>query len=66
MYGWKSDNEKDIESVLQQQTAFTQNHFERRCNQIIVEFAQQVPIFRKYRYFEIDLFFQGIECSTLL
>jgi hypothetical protein len=42
LYGWKSNNEKDIELVLQEQSTFTQNHFEQRCNQIIVEFAEQV------------------------
>ncbi len=65
MYGWQSNHEKDIELVLQQQSTFTQNHFENRCNQIIVQFAEQVMIIENYKYVDIYVF-QGFECGTLL
>ncbi len=65
MYGWQNNNEKDFQLVLQQQSAFTQNHFENRCNQIIVQFAEQVITLRNDKYVEIYVF-EGFECGTLL
>ncbi len=56
MYGWKSNNERDVELVLQEQTTFTQNHFEQRCNNIIVQFAEQVSDIENSQYAEIYFF----------
>ncbi len=63
MYAWQSNNEKDIELVLQQQSTFTQNHFEKRCNQIIVQFAKQVMTIKNYKYVEIYMFFKGLNVA---
>ncbi|CAF4190844.1 unnamed protein product, partial [Adineta steineri] len=41
LYGWKSNKEKDVESVLEEQDSFTQDHFEKRYDEIIVQFAKQ-------------------------
>lgn len=56
LYGWKSDSENDIELVCQQQSAFTQNQFEKRCNQIIVQFAEQVLKFENNKQVDICIF----------
>jgi translation initiation factor IF-2 len=42
LYNWKSNNKKDIELVLKEQEQNTRHEFEKRCNDIIVQFAEQV------------------------
>ncbi|CAF3541853.1 unnamed protein product [Rotaria sordida] len=41
LYNWKGDNKKNVELVLQEQGQNTQNEFDKRCNDIIVQFAEQ-------------------------
>ncbi|CAF2154254.1 unnamed protein product [Rotaria magnacalcarata] len=41
LYNWKSDNKRNVEQVLQEQSPNTKNEFEKRCNDIIVQFAEQ-------------------------
>ncbi|CAF3572941.1 unnamed protein product [Rotaria sordida] len=41
LYDWKSNNKENIELVLQEQSQITKNHFEKRYNDIICQFAQQ-------------------------
>ncbi|CAF2840318.1 unnamed protein product [Rotaria sp. Silwood2] len=41
LYDWKSNNTENIELTLQQQSQITKNHFEKRCNDIICQFAKQ-------------------------
>jgi len=42
LYNWKGDNKKNVELVLQEQGPNTQNEFDKRCNDVIVQFAEQV------------------------
>jgi len=42
LYNWKGDNKKNVELVLQEQGQNTRNEFEKRCNDVIVQFAEQV------------------------
>jgi flagellar motor switch protein FliG len=50
LYNWKGDNKKNVELVLQEQGQNTRNEFDKRCNDVIVQFAEQVKkkIFFKY------------------
>ncbi|CAF4568535.1 unnamed protein product, partial [Rotaria sp. Silwood1] len=41
LYSWKGDNKKNVELVLQEQSQNTRNEFEKRCNDIVVQFAEQ-------------------------
>jgi len=42
LYNWKGDNKKNVELVLQEQGQNTRNEFDKRCNDVIVQFAEQV------------------------
>lgn len=63
MYGWKSDSENDIELVCGQQSAFTQNQFERRCNEIIVQFAEQVIIITNNNFVKLCDFLKWLNVA---
>ncbi|UJR25567.1 hypothetical protein I4U23_006912 [Adineta vaga] len=41
LYNWKGDNKKNIELVIEEQGQNTRNEFEKRCNDVIVQFAEQ-------------------------
>lgn len=41
LYNWKGDNKKNVELVLQEQGQNTKNEFEKKCNDTIVQFAEQ-------------------------
>ena len=41
----------------------TQNHFEQRCNQIIVQFAEQVTTIENNKYLEICLFLKWLNVA---
>ncbi|CAF0921562.1 unnamed protein product, partial [Didymodactylos carnosus] len=41
LYNWKSDNKRNVEFVIQEQGPNTQNEFEKRANEVIVQFAEQ-------------------------
>lgn len=41
LYNWKGDNKKNVELVLEEQGQNTKNEFEKRCNDVIVQFAEQ-------------------------
>ncbi|CAF1301674.1 unnamed protein product [Adineta ricciae] len=41
LYNWKGDNKRNVEFVLEEQSPNTRNEFEKRCNDVIVQFAEQ-------------------------
>ncbi|CAF3718925.1 unnamed protein product [Adineta steineri] len=41
LYNWKGDNKKNVELVIQEQGPNTRNEFDKRCNDVIVQFAEQ-------------------------
>ncbi|CAF3906438.1 unnamed protein product [Rotaria sp. Silwood2] len=41
LYNWKGDNKRNVELVLQEQSQNTRNEFDKRCSDIIVQFAEQ-------------------------
>ncbi|CAF1323503.1 unnamed protein product [Adineta steineri] len=41
LYEWKGDNEKNVELVIQEQGSNIQNEFDKRCKDVIVQFAEQ-------------------------
>ena len=57
LYNWKGDSKRNVELVLQEQGQNTRNEFEKRCSDIIVQFAEQV----KKR-----LFFEGEENKKII
>ncbi|CAF1287967.1 unnamed protein product [Adineta steineri] len=41
LYEWKGNNEKNVELVIQEQGSNIQNEFDKRCKDVIVQFAEQ-------------------------
>ncbi|CAF0917376.1 unnamed protein product [Adineta ricciae] len=41
LYNWKGDSKRNVELVLEEQSPNTRNEFEKRCNDVIVQFAEQ-------------------------
>jgi len=69
LYNWKGDNKKNVELVLQEQGQNTKNEFEKKCNDTIVQFAEQVnQIYStiKMKTFVFFCFSIGLKRCTLL
>jgi translation initiation factor 5B len=66
LYNWKGDNKKNVELVLQEQGQNTRNEFDKRCNDVIVQFAEQVKkkIFLNIKNnFLFVFFFKGLNVA---